>query len=74
MQIKQKPQTTHAYTQRLIERRTDTNTDMHTCKHKNIKIFKHNKRKTNSIQTIRFDCLFTINRIYKTHLNTSVNK
>ena len=78
MPTKQKPQTTHTCTQRLIETNTYTNTDTHTHtrKHRNVKIFNYNKRKTNSIEIFRFACLFTINRIYKTHseINISVNK
>ena len=34
-----KKKTTHTSTQRLIETRTDTNTDTQTCKHGNINIF-----------------------------------
>ena len=49
MWTKQKSQTTHICTQRLIETHTDTNKDTHTCKDGNIKIFKHNKGKTNSM-------------------------
>ena len=42
MQTKQKPQATHIYTQRLIEIRTDTR-DTNTCKHRYVKIIKHDK-------------------------------
>ena len=41
MQTKQKPQSTHIYTQRLIEIRRHK--DINTCKHGNVKIIKHNK-------------------------------
>ena len=50
MQTKEKSQATHIYTQRLIEICTDTNT----CKHRNIKIIKHNKI---YIKQIQYVCL-----------------
>ena len=41
----------HTKTKRNMHRHahTHTHTHTHTCKHRNIKIFKHNKRKTNAI-------------------------
>ena len=41
MQTKQKPQVIHIYTQRLIEIHTDK--DRNICKHRNVKIIKHNE-------------------------------
>ena len=68
MKTKQKSQATHICTQRLIEIHTDTKRQKHkqTQKCKN-ETFKYNLYKTNSILIVRFDCLSTISKIYKTH-------
>ena len=78
MQTKQKEGTgsknTHEHQQKYAQTETDTNT----CKKRNINIIKHKKIYIKQIQykEITFDCLFTINKIYKTHseINISVNK
>ena len=46
MQTKQKLRATHIYTQIYAQTQTDTNT----CKHRNIKIIKHNKMYIKQIQ------------------------
>ena len=48
--------------------------DRNIYKHENVKLIKQNLSKTSSI-LIRFDCLFTINKINKTHSDiTNINE
>ena len=67
----------HTKTNGNMQTQAQTNTHANT----NIKINKHNKIYIKQIQyqqldITRFDCLFIIDRIYKTHseINISVNK
>ena len=59
--------TGNTYIHTKTNRNTNRHTDRNPCKHGNVKIIKYNKIYIKKSVLIRFDCLFTINKIYKAH-------